>query len=172
MGTSRGILGGMTQRLPYTKADEDRLRAEAAMTEDEALEGALVPAPKPADIRYEDETPPDAVTKVIIRVERADGSVKEYEAREPQNWQMNDPESIGAQVLRPTGFGIGYDTALKTLMAGVPSLRLSFTAHPRHNLHIRNVRWPGGEPGPSQSSIPSASTSSTTSSPATTGKGS
>jgi hypothetical protein len=124
------------------------------MTEDEALEGALVPAPKPADIRYEDETPSD-------------------EAREPQNWQMNDPESIGAQVLRTTGLGIaGGFGGITQLRAGVPSLRLSFTAHPRHNLHIRNVRWPGGEPGPSQSSIPSPSTSSTTSSPAVTGKGS
>ena len=139
------------------------------MTEDEALEGALVPAPKPADIRYEDETPSDAVTNVTIRVERADGSVKEYEAREPQNWQMNDPESIGAQVLRTTGLGIaGGFGGITQLRAGVPSLRLSFTAHPRHNLHIRNVRWPGGEPGPSQSSIPSSSTSS----PGATGKGS
>ena len=90
------------------------------MTEDEALEGALVPAPKPADIRYEDETPSDAVTNVIIRVERADGSVKEYEAREPQNWQMNDPESIGAQVLRTTGLGIagGFGSVFGTPIAG------------------------------------------------------
>ena len=106
------------------------------MTDDEALEGALVPAPKPADIRYEDETPPDAVTRVLVVVERADGSVKEYEAREPQNWQMNDPESISAQVFRQTGLGIGTTR----LTAGVPSLRLSFSAHPRYNLHIRNKR--------------------------------
>ena len=113
------------------------------MTEPEAVEGAVVPAPQPAGIRYEAETPPDAVTRVLVVVERADGSVKEYEARDPQNWQMNDPESIAAQVFRPTGFGIGYDNGLKTLMAGVPSLRLSFSAHPRHNLHIRNVRRAG-----------------------------
>lgn len=127
-----------------------------------------MPAPQPADIHYEAETAPDAVTRVLVVVERADGSVKEYEAREPQNWQMNDPESVAAQVFRPTGFGIGYDSALKTLTAGVPSLRLSFSANPRHNLHIRNVRWPGGEPGPSQSSI----SSSIASSPGATGKGS
>jgi hypothetical protein len=142
------------------------------MSDDKTLEGALVPAPQPAEMRYEDETQPDAVTRVLVVVERADGSVKEYEAREPQNWQMNDPESISAQVFRQTGLGIASGSGFRGVTAGVPSLRLSFSAHPRHNLHIRNVRWPGGEPGPSQSSIPSPSTSSTTSSPAVTGKGS
>jgi hypothetical protein len=164
MGTSRGILGCMNEPTP---APLEPLFRDCS-TDKQALEGALVPAPKPADIRYEDETPADAVTRVLVVVERADGSVKEYEAREPQNWQMNDPESVAAQVFRPTGFGIGYDNGLKTLTAGVPSLRLSFSAHPRHNLHIRNVRWPGGEQGPSHSSIPSSSTSS----PGATGKGS
>lgn len=135
------------------------------MTEDEALEGALVPAPQPADIRYEDETPPDAVTRVLVVVERADGSVKEYEAREPQNFTMNDPESFSAQVFRQTGLGIGATR----LTAGVPSLRLSFSAHPRYNLHIRNVRWPGSPQGPVQASI---SSSSRTSSPTATGNGS
>jgi hypothetical protein len=130
----------------------------------ESLEGTLVPAPQPAGICYEDETQPDAVTRVLVVVERADGSVKEYEAREPQDWSMNDPESISAQVIRTTGLSFGTTR----LQAGMPSLRLSFSAHPRYNLHIRNVRWPGGEPGPSQSSIPSASTSS----PAVTGNGS
>ena len=71
------------------------------MTEDEALEGALVPAPQPADIRYEDEAPADAVTRVLVTVERADGSVKEYEAREPQNFEMNDPESFWPGCARP-----------------------------------------------------------------------
>ena len=110
------------------------------MTEDEALEGALVPAQQAADIRYEAETPPDAVTRVLVVVERADGSVKEYEAREPQNWQMNDPESISAQVFRQTGLGVGSGSGFRGLTAGVPSLRLSFSAHPRYNLHIRNKR--------------------------------
>lgn len=124
------------------------------MTEDEALEGALVPAheahladykrtiepaPQPAEVRYEDETPADYVTRVLLVVERSDGSVKEYEAREPQNFEMNDPESFSAQVFRQTGLGIGATR----LTAGVPSLRLSFSAHPRYNLHIRNVRRAG-----------------------------
>ena len=108
------------------------------MTDDGAIEGALVPAPQPADIRYEDETDRDTVTRVVVRVERADGSVKEYEAREPQNWSMNDPESFSAQVFRPTGIGIMSAGGARGLTAGVPSLRLSFSAHPRWNLHIRN----------------------------------
>jgi hypothetical protein len=138
------------------------------MTEDEAFEGAMVPAPKPADIRYEDEAPADAVTRVLVVVERADGSVKEYEAREPQNWQMNDPESISAQVFRQTGLGLGSGSGFRGVTAGVPSLRLSFSAHPRYNLHIRNVRRPSAPQGPVQESISSSSTSS----PAATGKGS
>lgn len=93
-----------------------------------------------ADIRYEDETDSDAVTRVLVRVERADGSVKEYEAREPQNWEMNDPESVSAQVFRQTGIGIMSGSGPRGLTAGVPSLRLSFSAHPRYNLHIRNSR--------------------------------
>jgi hypothetical protein len=101
--------------------------------------GAIERAPQPAEIRYEDEMQPDAVTRVLVVVERADGSVKEYEAREPQDWQMNDPESSSAQVFRQTGLGIGATR----LTAGVPSLRLSFVAHPRYNLHIRNVRRAG-----------------------------
>ena len=111
------------------------------MTEDEALEGALVPAPQPADIRYEDETPAVYVTRVLVVVERSDGSVKEYEAREPQSFEMNDPESISAQVIRTTGLSFG----MTRLQAGVPSLRLSFSAHPRYNLHIRNVRRAGAK---------------------------
>jgi hypothetical protein len=167
------------------------------MTEDEALEGAMVPAPKAADIRYEDETEPDAVTRVLVVVERADGSVKEYEAREPQQWQMNDPESISAQVIRTTGLSLASGGGFRGLQAGTPSLSLSFTANPRYNLHIRNKRKES-EPAPGvsckqpiwdgpykmtcgrhlvdgkclthgdQSSIPSSSMSS----PAATGKGS
>jgi hypothetical protein len=113
------------------------------MSNNEALEGALVPAPQPADLRYEDETPPDAVTRVLVVVERADGSVKEYEAREPENWQMNDPESLSAQVIRTTGLGLPSGGGFRGLMAGMPSLRLSFSANPRYNLHIRNVRRAG-----------------------------
>jgi hypothetical protein len=109
------------------------------MSESEAVEGVLVPAPQSADIRYEDEDA-DRVTRVLVVVERADGTVKEYEAREPQDWQMNDPESLSAQVIRTTGLGLPSGGGFRGLMAGVPSLRLSFSANPRYNLHIRNKR--------------------------------
>jgi hypothetical protein len=103
---------------------------------DTPLEGQLVPSPAPG-IRYEDEGA-DTVTRVLIRVERADGSVKEYEAREPADWKMTDPESIssmriagtmGVQPLGQPGF-----TQVRQAM---PSMSLSFTANPRYNLHIR-----------------------------------
>ena len=121
------------------------------MSEPEAVEGAVVPAPQPADIRYEDEDA-DKVTRVLVVVERADGTIKEYEAREPADWQMNDPESLSAQVIRTTGLGLPSGGGFRGLMAGMPSLRLSFTANPRYNLHIRNVRTRdqrgSGVPGP------------------------
>jgi len=109
------------------------------VSEPEAVEGAVVPAPQPADIRYEDEDA-DKVTRVLVVVERADGSVKEYEARDPEDWQMNNPESPSAQVIRTTGLGLPSGGGFRGLMAGMPSLRLSFTANPRYNLHIRNKR--------------------------------
>jgi hypothetical protein len=114
------------------------------MTEPDPIEGALMPAQQPADIRYEDETASDMVTRVVVRVERADGTVKEYEAREPQAFEMNDPESFAAQVFRSTGLGFMSGGGFRGLTAGVPSVRLSFTAHPRHNLHITNSRIWGG----------------------------
>ncbi len=112
------------------------------MSEDGALEGALVPAPQPAEIRYEDEDAGEVVN-VLIRVEHRDGSVKEYEAREPQRFEMNDPESFSAQVFRQTGLSVGGGGRFQGVTAGVPSLRLSFSANPRYNLHIRNVRRAG-----------------------------
>ncbi len=65
---------------------------------------------------------------------------------------MNDPESFSAQVFRPTGIGIMSAGGARGLTAGVPSLSLSFSAHPRYNLHIRNSRAGdqrgSGVPGP------------------------
>lgn len=104
---------------------------------DDALEGALVPAPQAAGVSWEDENAGEVV-KVLVVVTRRDGSVKEYEAREPHDFQMNDPESLSAQVIRQTRLGIGGGGGFRGLSAGVPSLRLSFTANPRYNLHIRN----------------------------------
>lgn len=107
--------------------------------EDGAVEGALVPAPQPANIRYEDDDP-GKVVRVLIQVERADGSVKEYEAREPHGFHMNDPESPSAQVFRRTGISVRHAGGSQGLVAGIPSVRLVFTANPRYNLHIRNGR--------------------------------
>jgi hypothetical protein len=111
-------------------------------SDDEALSGQLVPAPPPADIRYDDKSADDRdrVANVLVVVTYGDGHVKEYEAREPADWQMNDPESFSAQVFRQTGLGIGSGSRFRGITAGVPSLRLSFTANPRYNLHIRNKR--------------------------------
>lgn len=128
------------------------------MSEDAAIEGALVLVPKhiynedgafirtdmvvpepAADIRYEDDEP-DKVANVLVVVTYVDGRVKEYEARQPENFTMNDPESISAQVFRQTGLALGSGDGFRGVTAGVPSLRLSFSAHPRYNLHIRNRR--------------------------------
>jgi hypothetical protein len=104
--------------------------------EDSAVSGEIVAAPA-ADIRYEDAS---EVANVTVVVEYRDGRVKEYEAREPQDFQMNDPESISAQVFRQTGLALGAGGGFRGVTAGVPSLSLSFSAHPRYNLHIRNKR--------------------------------
>jgi hypothetical protein len=112
------------------------------MSEDEALEGALVPAPPPEDIRYEDEDA-QKVTRVLVVVERADGTVKEYEAREPERFMMSDPEDISTMAFRVTGLALGAGGAARGVQAAVPTLSLSFAANPRYNLHIRNVRRAG-----------------------------
>lgn len=109
------------------------------MSDAEALEGALVPGPQPADIRYEDEDR-DKVACVTVLVEYADGRAKEYKAREPQDFRMSDPEQMSTMAFRTTGLSIGGGGGFRDLQAGVPALSLSFAANPRYNLHIRNVR--------------------------------
>ena len=99
------------------------------MSELEPVSGKIVKAPPAAEMRYEDENP-DAVTRVFIRVEYAGGRIREYQAREPQDFQMNESMSVVPARLRGPG-------AFLTGSAAIPSLRLSFTAHPRRNLHIR-----------------------------------
>jgi hypothetical protein len=104
-----------------------------------ALEGALVPAPPPAQMRYEDENR-DKVARVFVRVDYADGRIREYEATEPQSFQISDPEDVSTMSVRQTGLSIAAGGGFRGLRAAVPSLRLSFTAHPRHNMHIRTER--------------------------------
>ena len=92
-----------------------------------ALSGEIVkrPAgvaatPPAADMRYEDDT----VARVFVRVEYADGRIREYQAKEPQDFRINNPESAPSMV-----FGRG--------MSATREVRLSFRPNPRWNLHIR-----------------------------------
>ena len=104
--------------------------------------GEIVTAPI-AEMHYEDENP-DAVTRVLVRVEYADGRIREYEAKEPQDFQMNDPESMSSMVTRTTRLSLPGGGGFRPLAAMVSSLRLSFTAHPRYNLHVRTERTASG----------------------------
>jgi len=98
----------------------------------EPIEGALVSAPPVADMHYEDEEP-DKVDWVFVRVEYADGRIREYGARDPQNFTISNPESVSTMAFRRTGLSAGG----MGVVAAVPSLSLSFTANPRQGLHIR-----------------------------------
>ena len=92
------------------------------MSELVPISGEIVKAP-PAEMRYEPEDP-DAVTRVFVRVEYAGGRIREYQAREPQDFRINDPESAPSMV-----FGRG--------MPASREVRLSFRPNLRWNLHIR-----------------------------------
>jgi hypothetical protein len=102
------------------------------------ITGEIVKAPPAADMRYEDEDP-DAVARVFVRVEYKGGKIREYEAREPQDFRMNDPESepMSSMAFRTTGLSLPAGGGFSPVRAAVSSLRLSFKAHPRWNLHIR-----------------------------------
>ena len=77
--------------------------------------------PPAADMRYDDE---GRVTRVFVRVEYEGGKIREYQAQEPQDFKINDPESAPSMV-----FGRG--------MSATREVRLSFRPSPRWNLHIR-----------------------------------
>jgi len=97
----------------------------------EVISGEVVKMPPAADMRYESGHP-DAVARVFVRVEYADGRIREYQAREPQGFQVSEGMSV-----RKTGLSFPAGGGFGVLSAAVPSLRVSFTANPRHNLHIR-----------------------------------
>ena len=114
------------------------------MTEPEEISGKIVKhsaevvtTPPAADMRYTDDS---AVARVFVRVEYADGRIREYQAQEPQRFEMNDPESMSSMSFRQTGLSLPAGGGFSPVRAGVPSLRLSFTAHPKWNLHIRTER--------------------------------
>ena len=77
--------------------------------------------PPAADMRYEDD---EAVARVFVRVEYADGRIREYQAKEPQDFRINNPEDAPSLV-----FSRG--------MSATREVRLSFRPSPRWNLHIR-----------------------------------
>ena len=93
------------------------------MSELVPISGEIVKAPPAAEMRYE-ETDPDAVARVFIRVEYADGRIREYQAKEPRGFKINDPESAPSMV---SSRGI----------SATREVRLSFKPSPRWNLHIR-----------------------------------
>jgi hypothetical protein len=98
---------------------------------------AVADAPPAADMRYTDDS---AVARVFVRVEWADGRIREYQAKEPQDFRMNDPESTQSLVVSRTRLSLPGGGGFTPLSRAVSSLRLSFTAHPKWNLHIRTER--------------------------------
>jgi hypothetical protein len=93
------------------------------------VSGEIVKAPPAAGIRY-DDADADVVTRVFVRYECAGGRVREYEARDPQDFRVREGMTmLPASLPGPGGMLAGS--------AAVPTLSLSFTAHPRWNLHIR-----------------------------------
>jgi hypothetical protein len=93
-----------------------------------ALSGEIVKRPAEvavtapaADMRYTDD---EAVARVFVRVEYADGRIREYQAQEPQDFRINDPESAPSMAFSGGRFA-------------TREVRLSFRPNPRWNLHIR-----------------------------------
>jgi hypothetical protein len=102
---------------------------EVAVVTGEIVKRSEVARTAPAaDMRYTDDT----VTRVFVRVEYADGRIREYQAQEPQDFQMSTPMAV-----HEAGFKISAGGLFKAPSFAVSSLRLSFTAHPKWNLHIR-----------------------------------
>jgi hypothetical protein len=77
--------------------------------------------PPAADMRYTDD---GAVARVFVRVEYVGGRIREYQAKEPQDFKINDPESAPSMVFSGGRFA-------------TREVRLSFRPNPRWNLHIR-----------------------------------
>ena len=104
------------------------------MTEPDEVSGEIVKAPPAAETRYEDDSD---VARIFIRVEWASGKIREYQALEPEGFEMNQPESFSSMSFRDTGIRLGAGGLFAPLKSAVPSLRMSFRANPRHNMHIR-----------------------------------
>ena len=85
--------------------------------------------PPAADMRYEDD---EVVTRVFVRVEYEGGRIREYQAKEPQDFQVTDGMAMRQSKAKYSAGGI-----FVPLTQMVATLSLSFTAHPRRNIHIR-----------------------------------
>jgi hypothetical protein len=120
----------------YTEAATCASCHHGRVSEPPEISGEIVKAPPAAEMRYESEDP-DAVARVFIRVEYKGGRIREYQAKEPQAFKINDPESMSSMVMSKSRGGLPAGGGFVSLTRAVSSLRLSFTAHPRWNLHIR-----------------------------------
>ena len=106
------------------------------MSEPEVISGEIVKrgaeaavTPPAADMRYTDGS---AVARVFVRVEYADGRIREYQAKEPQDFRVSDGMTMRQSKGRFSAGGI-----FTPLTQAVATLSLSFAAHPRWNIHIR-----------------------------------
>jgi hypothetical protein len=112
--------------------------------EAEEISGEIVKAPTLAGIRYrarheDGDDEPGKVARVLVRVDYADGRIREYEALEPEGFEMNDPEtdlSFGSMRMSVQSGGSPF----MPMMAAVWSLRLKFRANPRRMAEIRTER--------------------------------
>ena len=94
--------------------------------------------PPAAEMRYDDEEP-GKVTRVLVRVDYADGRIREYEALEPEGFEINDPEadlSLGSMRMGVQSGGSPF----VPMVAAVWALRLKFRANPRRMAEIRTER--------------------------------
>jgi hypothetical protein len=106
--------------------------------QDEPVSGEVVPAPPVAGMRYEDEDS-GRVARVFVRVDYADGRVREFEAPGPEGFTMNDPETdASVQPVRESVQAPGGP--VMPMMVMCPTVRLSFQGNPRRPMLIRTER--------------------------------
>ena len=89
-----------------------------------ALSGEIVKRPAELaamDARYDSR---DRVARVFVRVEWEGGKIREYQAKDPQDFRLNNPEDAPSMA-----FSGGRMLTRE--------VRLSFRPDPRWNLHIR-----------------------------------
>ena len=89
----------------------------------------LAVTPPAADMRYDGE---ERVTRVFVRVEWEGGKIREYQAKDTRDFDLKESMASAQSKGRYSAGGL-----FTPLSMAVPAVRLSFTAHPRWNLHIR-----------------------------------